>query len=149
MTAREWTEAERAARQAGLGIETHGETLTRQEIEFCEKFLALGHTPEWIKRRIHFPTNDFIWRDFGNREFELKTTKARYLTIHGRIVDAASRAANHGFVKENFLIDIGDAPLTADLEADLSGINVGMSQARISQLWVMSQGQLHEIRLTA
>jgi hypothetical protein len=135
------------ARQDALGIETHGETLNPAEIQFCEKFIALGQEIEWIPTGGWVSTNDFIWLNHGGKEFEQKTTRANYAVIHGRMVDAASRAAKHNVVKERFMIDLRDELLTEDLAHSLEGFNVGRRKYRLTELWVMSAGRLYEINL--
>lgn len=143
----DWDEAERKRREEALGIDTHGDPLTRSEIEFVERFQAAGQHLEWIardpKRR---PTNDFTWVEKGV-EVEQKSTKARYETIHGRIVDAAAQAAKQGVIKDNFLIDIGNAPLNEALRAKLARFNDGRRKYRLNRLWVMTQGRIEEIDL--
>lgn len=108
----------------------------------------LNEQLDWIPRDPTFKsTNDFVWVSHGRREVGLKSPKARYETIHGQIVKAASRAAKHRVIKENFVIDIGDEPMTDDLRAKLSEFNVGRRKYRLRDLWVMAQGQLHRIEL--
>lgn len=143
----DWSEEERARRQAALGIDTHGEDLHQHEIEFVERFHAAGERLEWIPNVRFKPTNDFKWLGKGGSEFELKSTKARYATIHGRILDAASRAAKHNVVKDKFVIDLGNEPLTDELRAELATYNVDRRKYRLAALWVMSQGKLHQIDL--
>lgn len=139
-----------AARQAALGINTHGEVLHPHEIEFMERFLAAGHQAEWIRSGKFLPTNDFAWLNHeGRPEFELKTTAARFNAIKGRIVDAASRAAKHQVVKDRFVIDIQDAELNDELRGQLARFNEGRRKYRLRELWVMARGQLHRINLTA
>jgi len=92
-----------------------------------------------------------VWLNRGSLEFELKSIIAAepdYLTIHGRIVDAASRAARHSVVKDRFMIDIGDNDL-GDLVESLSEFNVGRRKYRLSELWVMSRGRVYQIPLVA
>ena len=75
---------------------------------------------------------------------------ADYDKIHGKTVDASSRAANNQHqpvVKDRFIIDIRDAPLTDDLRHDLEGFNDGRYKYRLQELWVMSQGMLYRIDL--
>ena len=81
----EWTEAERAVRQDKLGIETHGEKLTQQEIEFCERLLSrYPATPpadvlEWIPRDqrndagLLILVYDFAWIIKDGLGYELKS----------------------------------------------------------------------------
>ena len=57
-----------------------------------------------------------------------------------------SRAAKQGVDKGNFVIDIGDGPLTANLESQLSAFNEGRRQ-QLNELWIMSQEHLHQVNL--
>lgn len=148
LTGDEWSEEERSRRQGTLGIEAPGEGLSRKEIEFVERFQQAGEQLQWIpKDPLRRPTNDFIWTSNGNPSVELKSPRPRYQTIHGRIVAAASRAAKQDVVKENFLIDLGNEPLTDELRVQLERFNVGRRKYRLSRLWVMSASQIHAIEL--
>lgn len=125
-----------------------GESLEAHEVRFVERFLDAGQQLEWIKRASdHRPTNDFLWTNNNNVPTELKSTRARFETIHGQIVKAASRAAKQSVTKDNFMIDIGDEPLTDELREKLAAYNVGRRKYRAAGIWVMAQGQLHEIDL--
>ncbi|WP_166905926.1 hypothetical protein [Mycobacterium sp. DL440] len=128
-------------------MEFNGERLEPGEVRFVERFLDVGETPEWIATAGFKPTNDFIWRSNGNVEVEQKTVVPRPQSIHGRIVDAASRAAKHGVVKDRFVIDIEDSPLTDEIRVALEQFNVGREKYRLQGLWVMAQGQLNAIDL--
>ncbi len=56
---------------------------------------------------------------------------------------------NHGVVKENFMIDLGNATLTPKLRTQLEKINTRSERLRVRSLWVMSSHgeQLEEIIL--
>ncbi|BDY33167.1 hypothetical protein hbim_07142 [Mycolicibacterium mageritense] len=144
-----WSENERAQRQTALGIETHGEDLLRHEIEFVERFLALGHQLEWIARdrETGKPTNDFIWLDNDSLIVELKSPKPRYSTIRNQIHDAVVRARAQGVAKQNFIVDLGDKLLTAKLRNQVSLYNRRNPDNTIDRLWVMSRGVLEQIDL--
>jgi hypothetical protein len=138
------------ARQDSLPVDFSGERLEPQEVVFAERFIGLGHHPRWIPKDTvaRRSTNDFEWTNNGGIEVELKATRATYKAIHGRIVDAASRAMrNHGVVKSNFMIDLGTHELTAELREQLTGFNVGRRKYRIERLWVLDRAGLHEIVL--
>ncbi|TWS25359.1 hypothetical protein FK268_09210 [Tsukamurella sputi] len=136
------------ARQDALPIDFHGDRLEPHEIQFVERFLAAGERFEWIPRdKNRRSTNDFVWTSNGGIPTELKSTKARYESIHGTIVKAASRAARHGVVKDNFVIDLGDQELTRELRSDMERFNVGRQKYRLSGLWVMSRGEITQIAL--
>lgn len=84
------------------------------------------------------PTPDFIWLNQGGLAIEMKAPKPKFSTIRGRIESAVRKAQTHGETKENFLIDLGTAPLTDELRTQLAGYNVGRRRYRISRLWVLS-----------
>ncbi|WP_301119789.1 hypothetical protein [Mycolicibacterium fortuitum] len=136
-------------RQQALPVEFHGDVLEPSEVRFVERFLDLGEQLEWIpKSQGQTSTNDFLWTSNQGLPIEQKTTKARYRTIEGRIIDAVKRALiNHGVTKDNFIVDIEDVELTDELRAELANYNVGREKYRISKLWVMARGQLHSIDL--
>ena len=142
-----WSHEEKARRQAALGLDTGKDRLEQTEIEFYEKFIALGQVICYIQRPGSLPSNDFVWLSNENLEFEQKTTKARYESIHGQIVKASSRAAKQGVVKENFIIDICDVPLTNQLRESLGGFNIGREKYLLNELWVMSQGHISRVVL--
>lgn len=132
-------------RQGALPVNFKGDILKAHEVEFVERFLDAGEELSWIANDPARATSDFLW---NGDAFELKSTKARYETIHGRIVSAASRAMkNHGVVKEHFLIDLGDAQLNDELHRALAGFNDGRRLYRLVSLWVMAGGELEEILL--
>jgi hypothetical protein len=139
-------------RQDALAIDTHGERLQPHEIVFVERFLALGHRLEWIPRNSHgptgiLPTNDFVWLDNDLLVCELKATQPRFVSIRGRIASAVSKAEKQGVTKENFVIDLGDQPLTVELRGELARYNAGRRNQHISRMWVMAQGRLEQIAL--
>lgn len=134
-------------RQQRIPFDFKDETLEPHEVIFAERFWEAGQTAEWIPRsKERHPTNDFQWLEKG-LPVELKHTKPRYETIHGRIVGAASKAAKQGAVKENFMIDLGDEVLSDELRDRLRGFNVGRQKYRAKHIWVMSKGAIEEIRL--
>ena len=140
------------ARQRALGAFADPAKVGRLEpgeVEFLERFVAAGQQAEWIRKLPHLPTNDFRWLNRAEAEFELKTITGTvtYAKVHGRIVDAASRAAKHAFVKDRFVIDIGDVVLTDALIRELADFNVGRRKYRIRELWVMARGRLVQIPL--
>ena len=125
-----------------------GDRLEPHEVRFVERFLDAGEQFEWIKRDSdRKPSNDFLWTSNNGIPTELKSTKARFETIHGQIVSAASRAAKQSVTKNNFMIDIGDETLTAELREKLAAFNVDRRKYRVAGIWVMAQGQLHRIEL--
>jgi hypothetical protein len=138
-----------ARRQSMLPVDFHGDTLLGHEVESLERFLDAGEALEWIPKDRSRPTNDFRWTSLaGQPEIELKSTLARFETIHGTLVKAMSRAMiNHGFTKENFLIDLGEEPLTLELARRLAGFNVGRRKYRLARLWVIAEGVIHEVNL--
>lgn len=134
-------------RQSALPVDFKGDILKPHEVEFVERFLDAGETLDWIPKLPSTPTNDFLWTSRGGLPMELKSTKARAATIHGRLVDAMSKAAKHGVVKENFLIDLGGAPLPDGLLEELAGFNVGRRKYLVSSLWVFAAGEFHQVQM--
>lgn len=135
-------EAVWAKRQARLKSDTSGEFLATHEIEFLEKFEALGHRVTWIPRDIvtRKSTNDFIWLDVDMEVCELKVTSAKYSTIKSHIQSAAVKAMkNHGVVKDCFVIDLGSKSLSPKLETQLAKYNARVKDGHIRRLWVMSE----------
>ncbi len=133
------------ARRNALPVDFGGDRLEPHEIRFVERFLNHGEQLEWIPRdeKGRTSTSDFFWVNNGNIAMELKSPKAKYSTIRGAIADAVMRArTNHGVEKANFIIDLGDAPLTPDLRAELSRYNLDRTKYAIQHLWVMSGGQI-------
>lgn len=125
-----------------------GDILESHEVRFVERFLDAGEQLNWIKRPAdRKPSNDFLWTSNNGVPTELKSTKARFETIHGQIVAAASKAAKQSVTKDNFMIDIGDEPLADELRERLAGFNVGRRKYRAAGIWVMSLGELHQIEL--
>ncbi|MFT4288002.1 hypothetical protein [Nocardioides sp.] len=136
-------------RQGALGIETNGETMTRDEIVFAEHMLALGHELEWLPRdmRTRRPTNDFRWLSNDGIVCELKTTTASYKSIKRLVSGAVRRAGAQDVVKENFIVNIRGSELTEKLTSQLARYNERNSAHPITRLWVMSRGRLAEIVL--
>lgn len=138
-------------RQQALGFPYgKGWELEPHEVEFYERFAALSLQARLIQRSdSFFPTNDFFWLDKGV-EIEVKKPqkKATYGIASQLIKKAVERARNnHGFTKENFIIDLGDKPLTEKLRNQLAQYNVRNPSYRIRALWVMSKGGVIEIAL--
>lgn len=135
------------ARQDATGVDFKGEILYPHEVRFVERFIAAGHSLEWIATGRHIPTNDFLWLSNGGIPIELKSTKAKYSTIRGRILETVVKAERQNVVKANFIIDLADQALTSELRTEIASYNVGREKYRIERLWVMSRGQIEEIRL--
>ena len=126
-------------RQDALPLDFKGDQLDPGEIMSYERLLRLGEDIDPIKRRISEPTNDFIWLSHGGIEVEMKGPKtAEYETIMGRIHTAVKSAKDRGFVKDTFLIDIGEAELKQSLAAQLTAYNIDRSKYQIKSLYVMS-----------
>lgn len=140
-----------AARQAQLATPTHGEVLKAHEVEFLERFEALGHTADWIPvdRAHSLPTNDFVWTSLdGGTASELKTTGAKYSKIKDRIHEAVVKAAAQGVTKDVFVIDLDMKGLPEKLRNQLAQYNQRTQIAPIRRLFVMhSNGVLEEIDL--
>ena len=115
---------------------------------FFEQFAALGEQARLIQRsEARLPTNDFSWAGLGV-EIELKRIwTANYSNASSLIQRAVSKARAHGFVKENFIIDLGDRMLTGKLHDQLSQYNIRNPENRIRALWVMTKRSLVKITL--
>ena len=128
--------------QDSLPFDANGDVLKPPEVRFVRRFLRRGEHLTWIPSSENMePTNDFIWhRPDGDVIAELKSTKARWKTIRGRVEDAVIRALNHekSTIKDRFIIDIGNEPLPDALRDELASYNVGRLRYRIAQLWVLS-----------
>lgn len=134
-------------RQDAIPLDFHGEHLTAHEVELAERMLRAGQDIRWIQKKGASPSHDFFWVQ-QDRAFEAKSTKARYATIRGRILDATSRASRHGVDKTNFIIDLGGSNLEPGLRSELETYNIGREKHRIQALWVMhSDGTLEQIAL--
>ena len=125
-------------RQEAIPLVFHGDVLKAVEIPTVERLVRRGERIDWIPGRNWFSTNDFRWERFGNSAFEVKTTKAKYSTIRGRIYSSVKAAReNHAVIKDRFLVDLGAEPLTEELRQELSQYNVDRSRFSIAQLVVM------------
>lgn len=135
-------------RQEALALDTGGDVLEPHEVIFLERFLP-GNSIRWIPRdrSTRLPTNDFVWLSNGAISVELKSTGAKYQSIRNRIHDTVRRAHVRGVVKENFIIDLGDARLTPKLRRQLGEFNARTTSTVIRRLFVMSADGLEEIRL--
>lgn len=136
-------EARWAKRQARLKSDTSGEFLAVHEIEFLEKFEALGHKVQWIpsRREEGVPTNDFMWVSQKELVCELKTTGAKYSTIKSRIQKAVINARENkkkSVVKDVFIIDIGGQKLRDPLRKQLVSYNKKVKKGTIRKLFVLS-----------
>ncbi|UUW88459.1 phage minor head protein [Pimelobacter simplex] len=136
-----------AQRQGALPLDFGGDILKPHEVEFVERFLDAGETLEWIPKDPALPTNDFFWTSRDRLPVELKSTKARAATIHGRLVDAMSRAARQGVTKENFIVDLGDQALPDGLIDELVDFNVDRRKYLVAGLWIFAGGRVHAVPL--
>lgn len=127
------------------------------EVEFVEQF-ERQHRLTWIPRDQPTPTqraagvkakptNDFVWHSNNNIEADVKRTKAKYSSIRDLIVPKVKAARIAGVVKENYIADIGNAPLTDKLRGQLGKFNTRNPDNQIARLYVWSQGTLHRIQL--
>ena len=125
-------------RQDALPLDFKGDRIEPHEVLAYERLQRLGEDVDPIKRSLATPRNDFVWLSRDSRLVEMKSSKARYLTIMGRIHVAVKEARKHGIVKDVFLIDIGEAELTEELAGELSRYNLDRSRYAIRELYVMS-----------
>lgn len=143
------------ARQRGLGIDTHGETLYPREIEFVERFQRLGHRIEWIERDrrdasgLLLPTNDFVWLSHDRTPTELKSTVPKYRSIRDHLRRTVVKADRRGITKDTFVIDLGRQRLSPKLSEQLALYNQRVEAGQIRELWVLSLdgARLDHIRL--
>ncbi|MDO4612691.1 MAG: hypothetical protein Q4B10_01295 [Actinomycetaceae bacterium] len=120
------------------------EVLELHKIDTIERLEALRHKVRWIPKSDEgVPTNDFQWMSRDDQKWELNSTKARYATIADRISRAVSSAAQHGLIKDNFLIDIGFSRLSPKLRSQLIRYNQRRSGQTIRELAVLSEGGEH------
>lgn len=136
------------ARASALNVGFDLDEIVPHEVRFHEKFTALGHEAAWIARDKtgRRSTNDFVWVDH-NKAVEFKRAPAKYKPIADHITRAVEKAAAKGIVKDTFIIDVLDAPVTDLLRDQLSKYNLRRPSARIRELWVMSKGELIQIPL--
>gem|GEM_PF-2879001 len=129
------------------------ETITDAELSFYAKFAALGNHFTPIPRNPPDATNDFFWHEVG-LEIDVKSLKPStpidLKHIARPINDEFKNAARLGKepVKFNFIVDIGDRPIGAELLNELRGINHDYPYLAIQRLWIMSFGQLIEVPMT-
>jgi len=136
------------ARQDALPTNRISDALEPHEIRFYEQFTEAHRVRLIPKSGTGVPTNDFAWVSRDDLLVEVKTTKARARTINARISEAVTKAQARGVVKENFIVDLGQQPLTEVLVNQLSRYNSGrIPERRIARLWVFSNGELTEIPL--
>ena len=146
------TDSEWLERQRAVGVDPEVEMLYPHEVVFLERFEALGNHVRWIPRDTEnqTATNDFEWLEAGEL-CELKSmTSTKYQHIAKRISEsAASAMANHGVVKDCYVIDIGHARMSDKLASQLVSYNVRHpdQKTRIRRLFVMDADGLHEIEL--
>ena len=136
-------------RQRALGFPYgKGWELEPHEVEFYERFAQLGLHAQPIQRSETFmPTNDFYWAEQGLEIEVKKPKKAQYASASNLISSAVSRAKNHGFVKDCFIIDLGDKTLTEKLRNQLAQYNLRNPGNQIRLLWALAKGVLIEIVL--
>lgn len=155
---------DRAARQDALGPavdRTRVGQLERPEIAFVERFQSLSDVP--LERRLRWPpkgnrvagqtlpSHDFEWLEREGLLMELKSIgNPTGAVIQNRIWKAMNESwTKHGFVRENFIIDIGDKELAADVKAILASYNHNNSGRRLPRLFIMSRGEITEVALLA
>ena len=134
-----------AQRQAALLSDTSGEFLATHEIEFLERFEALGEKVTWIPRAKYVrnegrkSTNDFFWDTRNKVAVEMKATKSKYSTIASAISDAVESARAHDVVKDIFIVDLGEKTLSSKLIDQLEKYNLRRPDKNIKELWIMSE----------
>ncbi|MEL4506397.1 hypothetical protein AAEX63_16060 [Luteococcus sp. H138] len=103
-------------RQAAVPLDFGEDILKPTEVISVERLVRRRESIRWIPRTHAKSSHDFVWLNRGGVNVEMKATKARYETIRGRVFSARKSAwENHRVLKDVFLIDLGDAPLTTEL----------------------------------
>jgi len=166
-----WTSAEREpvrhspygpaveARQKALGVDFWGNWLKENEISSLERFqniesqVPLNQKIVWIPYTPGTKTSDFLWISRDNRMWEMKSPDLALLSSRDpksqglKITGIISQDADF---KDRFIIDIGDIPLTHELQRQLQLYNVRRSDAphkMIKEMVIMSTGCLHDVIL--
>ncbi|MFD5599186.1 hypothetical protein ACFWHR_03925 [Leucobacter sp. NPDC058333] len=135
-------------REFGLPEEAVTE-LAPHEVRFFHEFGAT-ETFELIRRNAdRTSSNDFRWTSRGDVEVEVKRPeRASYDAVKRLIRDAVySARENHGVVKDRFIVDLDDRPLTEKLRRQLEVYNLRNARNSIRKLWVWSRARLTEIDL--
>ncbi|QHN28031.1 hypothetical protein GII33_20700 [Gordonia pseudamarae] len=165
---RPWSSQRRADEQERALPDYRGEPLAQHEVEAVKRLQRLGHQVEWLplgeweynddgRRTGRTPSNDMIWQQDAESEaihVEVKSTKNTAYAMHGAIrkaVKSAREKHDPPFIKDRFIIDIGPAELTSELERAMSMYNVAQApnpSNRIKDLWVLhSDGKIRKITL--
>jgi hypothetical protein len=136
-------------RQDALPTSKIADNLEPHEIEFYERFIGDGNTVVLIPKDTGRPaksTNDFIWVNNGGIEVEVKTIeRLDYDAAAGAVRRAVSKAIKHDVVKDNFIIDTKDRPLTEPFLFGLQKYNLRNQPNAISRLWVYHQHGVTEV----
>ena len=118
------------------------------EIVFLERFKALGNHYQWIPRdvREHRPTNDFHWEE-QSIDVEIKSmSSTKYKSIARRINDSVTKASEKNVVKENYIIDLGQATPPDKLLRRLALYNK-VHTRKNSNLFILDSGGIYIIEL--
>lgn len=135
--------------QDKLGMDFKGDVISPDEIITLER-LKNKQNISWIPRsKTGLPTYDFYWKNIGNIPIEMKSSSASYSKIIARIKDAVKSAQKHEFIKENFLIDIGESKLYPGLQNQLEQINQRSQTVKLKRLFILSENgeKITEINL--
>lgn len=149
-------------RQIALGIPLESDRLETHEIEFLERFVALGNQFSWIPRdALRRPTNDFIWLNKDGIEVEMKRPRPNtndhdaehvFVRVVRMIRADIRRAHRHDqqIVKQYFVVDLDDRPVPPGLMRMLAEYNLRAQRRdfhspQITRLWLMSEYRLLEI----
>ena len=139
------------ARQVATGLDFKGDRIEPHEILSYERLLRAGEVVEPIWNDPSRPTSDFDWVSRDVRNVELKHGRMDPRTVMNPVLKAALRAATHPWrpmVKDCFLLDFGEEPITAEVRAAIRGHNKGRRKYRVSRLWVMhNDGEIEELDL--
>ncbi len=144
---------ELAVRQVRLKSKTGTERLEEHEIDFLERFEAIGHYVTWIPRAEYvqgtgrIPTNDFIWETNGDRVCDVKTMKLKYSVIKDRIKKAVIKARAQGVVKDVFIVDVKYPYIDEKVLKQLENYNQNVKDGKIRELWLFIDNKLIKIDL--
>lgn len=143
-----------AADPARVGWLQPGEIHTLERLQQLAPDVPLEDRLEWLPQGERIggrtqPSHDIRWKERGGLLLEVKTPEsADATTIKKRVWKAAKRSwDSHNYVKANFLVDIGDSPLTDGLRHELALINEEAQHRKVSRLFVLHQGQLDEVAI--
>lgn len=138
------------------------EMLPPLEVEFAERMHALDQDISWISQAntedrvdpetgFFRPIHDFRWRRFATddeptgTEWEHKGLEPDTPVDAVHIARQITKSTRKGKVR--VVVDVGDRPLPDGTLKELRSYNLRPERPSAAAVWVMSQGQLHEVDL--